>query len=327
MGDEDCKCLQTIWEGIEGINVVELNRENPISKEELNSIIEQETDLLICCGHGSPSGLFNPLFKNFSYAFGEEQMAHVKAKNFFGMWCHASDFAKYNGMVGFFTSMFISNPVEASFNGIHNVTQEYVNAATINFCKKVNELIREGKDVELWRDELMKVMDENNPVDVFNYNGLYMSDGTKVERPTYNYNSYEDYDFGEIWNDAEDSVYYFGEYTNEDIITICDDYAIETENLKHEYENKCKRKIKNVLKLYGKEVDFRPGECPYAAPIYTDKYEEIEIRKIWYDSVTDNIYLQLLDYETPFSYEDCEVVPYDILVSIGTSIDHVVNKD
>ena len=188
MGDEDCKCLQKIWEGIEGVKVVEIRYASDITRENINKAIAAEEELLICCGHGSSSGLFG-LNRNLygGFAFGEEQIGLVKAKNFFGMWCHASDFAKYTGMKGFFTSMFISNPSEASYNGIIGTTQKYVNEATIRFCNKVNELIRSGKDVEKWRDELMQVMDYKNPVDVFNYNGLYMSHGEKYDRPKYDF--------------------------------------------------------------------------------------------------------------------------------------------
>ena len=177
MGDEDCLCLQKIWEGIPEVKVVETTFTSEMTREEIDAAISAEKDLLICCGHGTPAGLLGLSDNLLGYSFGARQIDLVKAKNFFGMWCNASDFAKYYGMKGFFTSMFISNPEEALMYGIEGTTQDYINEATIRFCNKVNELIRSGKDVELWRDELMPVMDKNNPVDVFNYKGLYLSGG------------------------------------------------------------------------------------------------------------------------------------------------------
>lgn len=308
MGDEDCKCLQTIWEGIDNVKVIEIRYASDVTREEINAAIAAEEELLICCGHGSSHGLFG-LNKSLSsaFAFGEEQIELVKAKNFFGMWCHASDFAKYTGVKGFFTSMFISNPGEAACNGINGTTQEYVNEATIRFCKKVNELIRSGKDVELWKDELMPVMDKNNPVDVFNYNGLYMSHGEKFERPKYDFSPlfYGDNDF--------DSV------RDVDIVSLCDYHLQDLDALKQEFERECKGRIEDILWNIRKEVRFEVGQSPYATIKYydeedgTDTEKEHRIESVWIGEAGD-VFFKLSGFSEPFIYDDV-VVNYSDLIN------------
>ncbi len=317
MGDEDCKCLTNIWAGIDNVKVVEVRYASTITREEIDKAIMEEEDLLICCGHGSPSGLFG---LNHSlpdgYAFGVKQMPLVRAKNFFGMWCHASDFAKWNGMKGFFTSMFISNPSEARCNGIFNTTQEYVNEATIRFCKKVNELIKQGVGVEGWRDELMKVMDAGNQVDVFNYNGLYMSDGTIVPRPVYSRDSYLDY----FENYAEES----GE---SDLSELCDEY-IEDIELEMEYLNQsCREKIGQCLSKYNKHLVFQNDLRPDAQIKYANYYDADgknhdtcgEVTEMWYEE--GDVFVRLSGHEEPFLYEDLVMNPVDVLTSLKDALE------
>lgn len=107
MGDEDCQCLRKIWEGIDGVRVVETSYFSDVTQEEIDAAIAAEKDLLICCGHGTPAGLLGLSDNLLGYSFGARQIGLVKAKNFFGMWCNASDFAQYYGMAGLFTSMFV----------------------------------------------------------------------------------------------------------------------------------------------------------------------------------------------------------------------------
>lgn len=302
MGDEDCKCLKSLWEGLDNVKVVEVRYSSAITREEIDKAITEEEDLLICCGHGSPSGLFglNHNLPN-GYAFGYEQIPLVRARNFFGMWCNASDFARRNGMSGFFTSMFISNPNEAALNGIQGTTQEGINEATIRFCRKVNELIKRGVDVEGWRDELMKVMDAGNPVDVFNYNGLYMSDGTIVTRP---------------------------EYAGEpDLSELCDEY-IEDIELEMECLNQsCREKIGRCLSKYNKHLVFQNDLRPDAQIKYADYYDADgknhdtcgEVTEMWYEE--GDVFVRLSGHEEPFLYEGLVMNPVDVLTSLKDALD------
>lgn len=61
-----------------------------------------------------------------------------------GIWCYASEFAVKHNLRGFFTYMFVSNPMEASCLNFKGHTTEEVDEQNIHFCRQINNFINEG---------------------------------------------------------------------------------------------------------------------------------------------------------------------------------------
>jgi hypothetical protein len=61
-----------------------------------------------------------------------------------GIWCYASEFAVKHHLRGFFTYMFVSNPMEASCLNFRGHTTEEVDEQNIHFCEQINNFINEG---------------------------------------------------------------------------------------------------------------------------------------------------------------------------------------
>ena len=61
-----------------------------------------------------------------------------------GIWCYASEFAVKHHLRGFFTYMFVSNPMEARFLHFGEHTTEEVDEQNIHFCNQINQFINEG---------------------------------------------------------------------------------------------------------------------------------------------------------------------------------------
>ena len=177
-GDEDCRQLRKLWKKIEDVNVLEVKYENdgPEMRERVRKAISEETDFLLFCGHGSPSGLFAP---SDGELFSMEDVHLIKAKNVMCIWCYASSFwdnvlekgIKVDFNV-FTSSMYISNPTEAYLNGISGLTQESVNTTNSKTFLEMNKMYREGVPLKEWKDALMKSLDTTDMVDTFNRYGL-----------------------------------------------------------------------------------------------------------------------------------------------------------
>lgn len=176
--DTDTKVLSTMWEGLDNVKVFRLGGDNPSgSKKDLINCLEQEEDTVLFCGHGSSGGLWYPFATRLGgawgwYAFSEEDIPHVKAKNIIGIWCHASDFSRLTECRGFFSSMFVSNSNEAHYVGIHDVDDKQITDSEILFCRRVNELLKNNVPISEWENKL-KSYTLTNAVEVYNYGGLY----------------------------------------------------------------------------------------------------------------------------------------------------------
>ena len=97
----------------------------------------------------------------------------------------AKDFAERYGVRGFWSSMFISNLMEAHYNHIYNTDAGTITHDETMFCLFTNYLIRNNVPQENWIDVLCKCVDFNDPVIRFNYSGLvYYAEAPK---PKYNY--------------------------------------------------------------------------------------------------------------------------------------------
>ena len=150
---------------------------NPTKDEVKNALKAFPHERLMGLGHGSSYGLFGA---GLGYVIDPTMIDLLKDREMIGIWCHAKDFGRAYGLKGFFTSMFVSNPGEASayhFNRVDESTTQRENTA---FAKKVNNLIKNGVPLSEWIDNLQGY---NHNLDFvkFNYENFEYFDGTQKE--------------------------------------------------------------------------------------------------------------------------------------------------
>ena len=177
--DSDTYLLRGIWEGLEA-KVIEISLDGSGSfnnslfsfeskKEEINRAIEREEDTLIVCGHGTEDGCLSP---HFDYTLSSSNKDMIRAKRFIGIWCNALTFAKKNNIPGFFSSMFITNTLEADYMGMGNVGKERIKESEMKFVNTLNSLLRNNIPMEKWKEAFNCIVDATNEVEVFNFTSL-----------------------------------------------------------------------------------------------------------------------------------------------------------
>jgi len=173
-GDMDTLMLPSIWERLDNVNVVEIGLRTFHFEDRVAEAIANEDDTLILCGHGTSWGLLHPNFHTGQYIIHENNYRDIHARNLICVWCHAADFAERYHVNGFFSSMFISNVNEAQEhlgNGT-DLTQDQIGDSELIFCRRLNALLRDGTPLNEWVPTLKSLMNENNMVERYNYNGL-----------------------------------------------------------------------------------------------------------------------------------------------------------
>jgi len=168
-GDTDTQVLTTLWENAPDVNLVHITRSTRDIQNKIKKALVGEKDTLLLCGHGTPGGLLSP---SWEIMVGEHNIQYIRAKRVIGVWCHAAQFAESVGLKGFFTSMFISNPAEASMARCFKSDAEVITAQEVLFCQRVNKLILDGTPERQWINELYAQADMTIDVVKYNYNGL-----------------------------------------------------------------------------------------------------------------------------------------------------------
>ena len=185
--DSDTYLLRGIWEGLDS-RVIELRLDERYSEErgrlddptipydssreeieEINRAIESEEDTLIVCGHGTEDGCLSP---HFDYTLSSSNKDMIRAKRFIGIWCNALTFAKKNNVSGFFSSMFITNTLEADYLGMGNVGEERIKESEIKFVNTLNYLLRNNLPMKKLKEAFISIIDTTNEVEVFNFSSL-----------------------------------------------------------------------------------------------------------------------------------------------------------
>ena len=185
--DSDTYLLRGIWEGLDA-RVIELRLDERYSEErwrlddptipydssrkeieEINRAIESEEETLIVCGHGTEDGCLSP---HFDYTLSSSNNDMIRAKRFIGIWCNALTFAKKNNVSGFFSSMFITNTVEADYMGMGNVGEERIKESEMKFVNTLNSLLRNNLPMKKWKEAFTSIIDTTNEVEVFNFSSL-----------------------------------------------------------------------------------------------------------------------------------------------------------
>ena len=143
---------------------------NPTREEVVKILYDNPGETLLAFGHGSPCGLFDAYMTGYVIDFMMEDL--LRDREVIGIWCYASMFALRADLHGFFTNMFISNPVEASCMGCGEWDNEILYKQNKKFAVAINELIRNEVPMDTWVQTLYDNCDkELNFVD-FNYSKL-----------------------------------------------------------------------------------------------------------------------------------------------------------
>ena len=198
-GDTDTAVLKFIWRGLPNVKLVEINKQTVNAKELVEQAIEAEHDTLICCGHGSQMGLFNPAGTGYSFLVNRQNYKKIKVNRFIGVWCHASEFGEAVHLKGFYSSMFISNKNEAEMNHCYQASAKCITEQEILFALRLNELIKKYVPMKKWVGMLNEAADKTIDIVKFNYDGLkYLTkfEGEVPEYTEYGYRAYTGYSGG-----------------------------------------------------------------------------------------------------------------------------------
>ena len=175
-GDRDCSDLPPIWQDLPDVKVVEIIKGSIWYGEEddwhtdVDKAIAEEKDFILFCGHGTPNGLLAPNWGDM--VLDEHNLNLIEAKSVVGIWCNASTFAVSHKISGFFSSMFVSNLGEAHMVGIQDTTPDSIAQNVKRFSTRVNQLIKSKVPVSEWQANLSAQVDLDDPVEVYNYQGL-----------------------------------------------------------------------------------------------------------------------------------------------------------
>ena len=106
--DDSTDFLKGIYADLPGTIVVDFS----LGKKDLKILIGM-CHRIIMLGHGSSNGLFDSLQK--SYLVDGNLAGCLKEKEYIGIWCYASDFAKKYSIPGFWSGMYISEIPEIDY--------------------------------------------------------------------------------------------------------------------------------------------------------------------------------------------------------------------
>lgn len=218
----DTATLIPAYDGLEGTILY-----NPDRKDVIQALQENPDDLVMFLGHGGPSGLFSKDWRGL--VFDTNMVEYLNGREVIGIWCHASDFAKDNGLKGFFTSMFISNKSEARAFG-YDATDEVCFEQNRLFATMVNELIKAETPLSEWPDILRSKADMSIGFVNYNYTPLAYFDGT--QRPDWETDNFTDWylnEFSVTEEENADSHYFIGKWFDELLAKMFDNPTTRTE--------------------------------------------------------------------------------------------------
>lgn len=166
-GSPDATMLSCIYKGLDNITLCYNRSKNSIKR--ILRITGDEPVMLL--GHGTPQGLINVSQNGF--AVDSEHIEWLRNRTIIGIFCHASDFADRYGLRGFFTSMFISNKVEAVIlQRDADCTEEDITSQQRLFCERVHALLADRTPLKQWPSILQGQADLSIPFVRFNYEAL-----------------------------------------------------------------------------------------------------------------------------------------------------------
>lgn len=148
---------------------------NPTRQEVIDALKKHPGETLMGLGHGTSGGL---LGVEYGMAIDGYMAPLLKDREIIGIWCYAKEFGLNFGLKGFFTSMFVSNPDEASYFSFKEVPESVTHERNRAFTRKIRDLIANGTPLDQWVENLQDY-DRTLDFEVFNYENLAYLDGTQ----------------------------------------------------------------------------------------------------------------------------------------------------
>ena len=157
-----------LYEGLDC--TVFLNPQMDDTERIQRAIVNDDDNLVLITGHGTPCGLLSVDWKD--YIVNDAWADILRQKTVIGIWCYASEFADRNNLHGFFTSMFVSNLNEAIENHVARyATSDNIREQMELFCRTINCFMRGNIPMDEWVGNLQQMCCDLQFVR-FNYEAL-----------------------------------------------------------------------------------------------------------------------------------------------------------
>lgn len=137
-------------------------------------------DRVICCGHGSPSGLFSvgEFPDSYPYIVDDSVVRYLKNQhNNLYVWCHASEFVKRNRLHGLFNQMMISEIQEALWYNFPytDSLEDWINESNNVFSSTIGKYLNQPLDI-LFNNLISQYgeLAKTNPIADFNSKRIYL---------------------------------------------------------------------------------------------------------------------------------------------------------
>ena len=177
--DSSTAFLMPIYENISDATITH----SGLTKDQIKELIN-EHERIIMMGHGSPFGLFNVgrFISPNGYIIDATMVEALRSKELIAIWCNADQFMKRHSLNGFYSGMFISEVGEAYYCGLPGTPQDTVTTSNDYFAKLVGEVINEPlSEIHRHVKENYELLTEDNPVALYNYNRLYLTENQQYE--------------------------------------------------------------------------------------------------------------------------------------------------
>lgn len=167
--------LSVLYEGLEA-KVVDTD----CSKREMEHLLHHTSsqERIMLLGHGSDRGLFfrqNDEEEDFDHiVVGHPHAYHLRRHggNLIGIWCHADQFARKEGLHGLFSGMIISDRWEAESYGIITLQHHIEEVNEVMFAR-LRRLLDEGTPLHEIPERLNALDDKHSILTRFNYENFY----------------------------------------------------------------------------------------------------------------------------------------------------------
>lgn len=176
--DDSTDFLKEIYKDLSNTIVIDFS----LSRKDLKTLINM-CHRIIMLGHGSSSGLFDSLQKN--YLIDSNLAEYLKDKECIGIWCYASEFAKKYNIPGFWSGMYISEISEIYYvpevkNACTCISVSHIQSDIENSNFRLTSILSkhlESNTLDKAFDELYGLGNEYYPITKYNLSNIQIYDG------------------------------------------------------------------------------------------------------------------------------------------------------
>lgn len=176
--DPSTAMLQSIYEELPDVKLFDSYRQ----RDEILSAIAAapKDEPIFLLGHGCPSGLLD---MRYGLVIEDEDAPLLKNRpNLICIWCYASSYGYKHDLDGFFSGMFISEPLEAYMCEV-KATDKEIEMEASDFALRLGNLLRAGMNIREAAEEMMNPKWIKSDLTRYNYSRLVYRDGEDKEMP------------------------------------------------------------------------------------------------------------------------------------------------